>query len=162
MANLPTLSATPLIEALRARGVRLAVAESCTGGLISAAITDVPGASDVFACGFITYSNPSKTRMLGVSRWKLYKHGAVSAEVATQMAEAARKRARVDIAVAVTGIAGPAGGSEEKPVGLVFIAVATATKTTVEKCLFTGTRDDIRNRTAARAFEMITRHCEET
>ncbi len=140
---------------LRKGGKTLATAESCTGGLIAKLLTDISGSSDVFQCGFITYSNTSKRRMLGVSRWKLYKHGAVSAEVATAMAEAACKRARVDIAVAVTGIAGPTGGTKEKPVGLVFIAVATTQKTTVEKCLFTGTRDDIRNRTATRAFEMI-------
>lgn len=155
------MEAKATLDALRAKGLTLATAESCTGGLIAKVLTDIAGASAVFQCGFITYANASKRRMLGVSRWKLYKHGAVSAEVATAMAEGARRKAKVDMAVSVTGIAGPSGGSEQKPVGLVFIAVATAHKTTVEKCLFTGNREDIRTRSAARALEMVMRGCAE-
>jgi PncC family amidohydrolase len=155
------MEASATLNALRAKGWKLATAESCTGGLIAKLLTDIAGSSDVFQCGFVTYANAAKTRMLGVSRWTLYKHGAVSAETATAMAQGARKRAKVDVAVATTGIAGPSGGTETKPVGLVFIAVATKEKTIVEKCLFTGTREDIRTRTAARAFEMVLRCCAE-
>ncbi|MCH9765468.1 MAG: CinA family protein [Alphaproteobacteria bacterium] len=116
---------TALLSALRQHNWRLAVAESCTGGLISAALTDIAGASDVFDRGFVTYANEAKMDLLGVPADLIISHGAVSAEVAVAMATGARERSGVNIAGAVTGIAGPGGGSAEKPVGLVFIAVST-------------------------------------
>jgi nicotinamide-nucleotide amidase len=108
----------------RAAGRRIATAESCTGGMVAAALTAIPGSSDVFERGFVTYSNAAKCEMLGVPLDLIERHGAVSAEVATAMARGAIQHSRADIAVAVTGIAGPGGGSAAKPVGLVYVAVA--------------------------------------
>lgn len=116
--------ARELVERCRTDGLRLAVAESCTGGLVAAAITEVPGSSAVFDRGFVTYSNQAKTGMLGVPEELIAAHGAVSAEVAAAMAAGALARSAADISVAVTGIAGPDGGSAEKPVGLVHFAAA--------------------------------------
>jgi nicotinamide-nucleotide amidase len=113
-----------LADRLRARGWRLATAESCTGGLIAAACTAVAGSSDWFERGFVTYSNEAKTEMLGVPAASIQAHGAVSAEVARAMAEGALAHSRADVAVAVTGIAGPGGGSAAKPVGTVWLALA--------------------------------------
>lgn len=113
-----------LIASLRAKGLKLATAESCSGGLIAAALTEIPGSSDVFERGFITYSNEAKMEMLGMPKGVLDRHGAVSAAVAVAMAEGALRHSKADVSVAVTGIAGPAGGSEAKPVGLVYIAAA--------------------------------------
>lgn len=113
-----------LISASKARAYKLATAESCTGGLIAAAITAIPGASAVLERGFVTYSNEAKTEMLGVPAELIERKGAVSQEVALAMVDGALKNSRADIAVAVTGIAGPDGGSEFKPVGLVHIAAA--------------------------------------
>ncbi len=113
-----------LIDALRARGMRLATAESCTGGLISALLTEVPGASDVLERGFVTYSNLAKQTLLGIDARIIAAHGAVSEEVALAMAAGALANSEADIAVSVTGVAGPGGGSAEKPVGLVHLAVA--------------------------------------
>jgi len=115
----------------RSRGVRLATAESCTGGMVAVALTDLPGASDIFAGGFVTYSNAMKTDALGVCAQTLAAHGAVSEPVAREMALGARDRARADIAVSVTGIAGP-GGSEFKPEGRVCFALATPAGCTSE------------------------------
>ena len=113
-----------LAEALRARGARLATAESCTGGLIAAACTALAGSSDWLERGFVTYSNAAKSELLGVEPAVIARHGAVSEKVARAMAEGALARAPVDVAVSVTGIAGPDGGSPEKPVGLVYFAAA--------------------------------------
>ena len=113
-----------LVELLAKRGRTLAIAESCTGGLIASRITDVAGSSEVFRYGFVTYANEAKQELVGVSQDALRSHGAVSDPVARQMAEGALKAGEADIAVAVTGIAGPAGGSEEKPVGTVFLGLA--------------------------------------
>jgi nicotinamide-nucleotide amidase len=124
--------ARALVDAARARGWRLATAESCTGGLVSAAITDIPGSSDVFDRGFVTYSYPAKVAMLGVPQQLLTVHGAVSEPVARAMAEGALAASDADLAVAVTGVAGP-GASEAKPEGLVFFAVATAAGVRVER-----------------------------
>ena len=118
------LDARELIDRCRDAKLRIATAESCTGGLVAGAITDIPGASQVFDWGVVTYSNEAKTQLLGVPAELLDKHGAVSAEVAASMAEGALARSGADIAVAVTGIAGPDGGSAEKPVGLVHFAAA--------------------------------------
>jgi nicotinamide-nucleotide amidase len=119
-----TVLAVALLDASRARGLMLATAESCTGGLIAAALTEVAGSSDVFDRGFVTYSNAAKTAMLGVQAELIAGHGAVSREVAEAMAQGALVNSEADLAVAVTGVAGPGGGSAAKPVGLVHLAAA--------------------------------------
>ena len=111
-----------LVRALRQEGLSLATAESCTGGLVSQLVTNVPGASEVFGFGFVTYANEAKQKLLGVSGQALAKHGAVSPQVAAAMAAGAARAAGADVAVALTGIAGPGGGTPEKPVGLVYMA----------------------------------------
>jgi nicotinamide-nucleotide amidase len=116
--------ARKVVEANRAAGRRIAVAESCTGGLVAAALTEIPGSSDVFETGFVTYSNDAKLDLLGVSRDVLETFGAVSVAVAWSMAQGTLARSRADTAVAVTGIAGPGGGSDRKPVGMVVFARA--------------------------------------
>jgi nicotinamide-nucleotide amidase len=116
-------SITTLVKA-KSAGLRIASAESCTGGLVAAALTEAPGASEVFERGFVTYSNDAKTDLLGVPAPLIAAHGAVSAEVARAMAEGALAHSRADIAVSITGVAGPGGGSVEKPVGLVHFACA--------------------------------------
>lgn len=117
-------AARKVLEANRALGRKIAVAESCTGGLVSAALTELPGSSDVFEVGFVTYSNEAKTEALRVSTDVLETFGAVSIAVAWSMAQGALKRSNADVAVAITGIAGPDGGSEKKPVGTVVFAQA--------------------------------------
>jgi nicotinamide-nucleotide amidase len=114
-----------VLELCRARGMRVATAESCTGGLVAAALTEIAGSSDVVDCGFVTYSNEAKMAMLGVPAATLERHGAVSAQTAQAMAAGALKNSRADIAVSITGIAGPGGGSKQKPVGLVHFAAAS-------------------------------------
>jgi nicotinamide-nucleotide amidase len=150
-------SATRLVELLRERRLRLATAESCTGGLIAAFLTEVPGASDVFECGFITYANSVKSALVGVPEAVIARFGAVSREVATLMAQGALLRAPADVAVAVTGIAGPSGGSAEKPVGLIHIAAALKSGTVRHKeCRFGDIgREAIRLKTVAEAFALI-------
>ncbi len=123
-------AARRVVEENRARGLRIAVAESCTGGLVSAALTEIPGSSDVFEAGWVTYANESKVGLLGVSQDVLETFGAVSVAVAWGMAQAAIKRSNADVSVAITGIAGPGGGSPEKPVGLVHFALATEGRAT--------------------------------
>ena len=117
-------AARKVIDANRAAGLRVAVAESCTGGLVSAALTEIPGCSDVVEAGFVTYSNEAKGDLLGVSPDVLDTFGAVSVATAWSMAQGALKRSRADVAVAITGIAGPGGGSARKPVGTVIFALA--------------------------------------
>ncbi len=117
-------SARKVIEANRAAGRRIAVAESCTGGLVSAALTEIPGSSDVFEAGFVTYSNEAKTEVLKVSTDVLETFGAVSIAVAWSMAQGALTKCGADVAVAITGVAGPDGGSDKKPVGTVVFAQA--------------------------------------
>ncbi len=121
-----------LLDAARRRGWKIATAESCTGGLVSAALTDIPGSSDVFDRGFVTYSYPAKIAMLGVRQADLTAHGAVSEPVARAMAEGALAASDADLAIAVTGVAGP-GASEAKPEGLVWFATATADRTHAER-----------------------------
>jgi nicotinamide-nucleotide amidase len=118
-------AAQHLLDTCRARGLKVATAESCTGGLVAATLIDIPGSSDVFDRGFVSYSNPAKETMLGVPRALLQRYGAVSREAAEAMATGALGNSPADLVVAVTGIAGPGGGSEEKPVGLVHFAAAT-------------------------------------
>jgi nicotinamide-nucleotide amidase len=115
-------SATLLLELCRARRLTVATAESCTGGLVAAALTEIPGSSDVLDRGFVTYSDGAKETMLGVPSEVLTTHGAVSAETAQAMVKGALARSKVDLVVAITGIAGPTGGTRDKPVGLVYFA----------------------------------------
>jgi nicotinamide-nucleotide amidase len=131
------------------------VAESCTGGLLTKLITDIPGASEYFTHGWVTYSNQAKTELLGVPKKLIEKHGAVSEQVASVMAIAARKKAKSDFAIAITGIAGPAGGSKQKPVGLVYISVCDRNDCQTKKCLFSYTRELIRTRAALAALNML-------
>ncbi len=149
------MSAAVVIDALRARGWLMATAESCTGGMISAAITDVAGSSDVFDRGFTTYSNAAKEAMLGVSAATLAAHGAVSEEVAREMAEGALARSNAQVAVAVTGIAGP-GGSEHKPEGRVCFGLATASGATTETVEFGAIgRARVRQATVEHALDLL-------
>ena len=147
--------ANRLLESYRQKGLKLAAAESCTGGLISALLTEIAGSSDVFECGFVTYSNESKIKLLGVDKKLIEQHGAVSDEVARAMAVGAIAKSGADVAVSVTGIAGPSGGTADKPVGLVYIAVATKDKVICAKNIFTGTRSDIRSQSVSKALEML-------
>ena len=147
-----------VVDLLTARGETLAVAESCTGGFIAHRVTNVPGASAVFMQGFVTYANDAKTRALAVPADLIREHGAVSAEVATAMAEGARAAAGTDHALATTGIAGPGGGSEAKPVGTVFIALATKLgPTVVERHRFQHERETFKNLTAQTALDLLRR-----
>lgn len=140
---------------LMQRNWKLALAESCTGGLISRQITSISGSSDYFDRGFVTYSNQAKMELLGVSAEILEAHGAVSGQTAEAMARGARTRAPVDIALAVTGIAGPTGGSPQKPVGTVFMACAFPDDCTVEQHLFHGDRDTIQQMAAHAALVLL-------
>ena len=133
----------------------LATAESCTGGLISHRITNVPGASSIFLGGVIAYANEAKSALLGVSQALLAEKGAVSQEVALAMARGAQHRFHSDYAVAVTGIAGPGGGSPEKPVGTVYLAVVSPTSRRVIHRLFVGDRDAIKVQTADEALNLL-------
>jgi nicotinamide-nucleotide amidase len=117
--------AQQVLELCRTRGMRVATAESCTGGLVAAALTAIAGSSDVVECGFVTYSNAAKQKLLGVPAATVLRYGAVSGETAAAMVKGALKRSGADLAVSVTGIAGPAGGSKQKPVGLVHFAAAS-------------------------------------
>jgi nicotinamide-nucleotide amidase len=144
-------------EALVAKGWRLATAESCTGGLLARRLTDVPGASRYFERGFVTYSNDSKMQLVGVTAADLEAHGAVSAPVAEQLARGARQRAGVEMGLGLTGIAGPDGGSEEKPVGTVFIGICSPRGEAVRKYRFFGTRKTIRERAAQSALDLLRR-----
>jgi len=147
--------ARDLLALLEARGETLATAESCTGGLIAAALTAIAGSSRVVIAGFVTYSNAAKVRMLGVREASLAAHGAVSEEVAREMAEGALARAEVDLALSCTGIAGPGGATPGKPVGLVFIGCARrGAPTVVERHVFPGDRTAVRAATVAAALRL--------
>lgn len=140
---------------LRERKATLAVAESCTGGLIGKLLTDAAGSSDYFRCGWVTYSNEAKVRELGVDKGLIEKHGAVSEEVACAMAEGAREKGGTDFAIGVTGIAGPGGGTDQKPVGLVYIAVDGLGRLDVRRYIFSHSRGHIRYRTALAALNIL-------
>ena len=150
-----------LAARLRERGLTLALAESCTGGLIAARLTDLPGISSTLLCGVVSYSNESKQALLGVGAHTLQAHGAVSAQTAIEMARGARKTNGADIGLAVTGIAGPDGGTPEKPVGLVFIACAAPWgEKTIELSLSRGRRNDrdvVRNSACLQAMNLLLR-----
>jgi nicotinamide-nucleotide amidase len=146
-----------LVRLLTERKKTLALAESCTGGCIAHRLTNVPGASVVLLGGFVTYSNESKQKLLGVEAETLAKHGAVSEPVARQMAEGARRRLNADYAMAVTGIAGPSGGTPTKPVGTVFIALAAPDETVVEHQINTWDRETFKQVTAQQAMDLLRR-----
>jgi nicotinamide-nucleotide amidase len=150
------------LQACARRKILVATAESCTGGMIISWLTDIPGSSSMVDRGFVTYSNEAKMEMLGVSADTLEAHGAVSQETAAEMANGALEHSRAGITLAVTGIAGPDGGSEEKPVGLVWFGVAmTGRPTVTEKRVFQNLgRDYIRRETAKHALEMGLRELE--
>lgn len=143
------LNIADLLQAARQRGWRIATAESCTGGMVAAALTDIPGSSDVFDRGFVTYSNAAKIDMLGVSAETLAAHGAVSEAIAVEMAAGAQRHSTADLAVAITGIAGP-GGSEFKPEGRVCFGLAQRGQTTWAETIDFGALGRDRVRLAAR------------
>jgi nicotinamide-nucleotide amidase len=148
--------AAALLDACRMKQVRLATAESCTGGLIAAVLTAIAGSSDVMERGFVTYSNEAKTELLGVPAELIGAVGAVSEPVAQRMAEGALQRSRGDIVVSVTGIAGPGGGSVDKPVGLVWFGLAQRGQASAtERLVFPGDRTAIRVAAVERAFALI-------
>ena len=144
-----------LAELLQARGLLMATAESCTGGLIAAACTDLAGSSAWFERGFVTYSNAAKTELLGVPAELIAQHGAVSESVARAMASGAIACSQAQVAVAVTGVAGPTGGSPDKPVGTVWLAWATPAGLVAEKQLFHGDRQAVRAATVAHALAKL-------
>lgn len=150
--------AEDVLTQCREQGLRLTVAESCTGGLVASCLTAVPGSSDVLERGFVTYANEAKTDMLGVSEEMLAEHGAVSEAVARAMADGALSHSNADVTVSVTGIAGPSGGSDNKPVGLVHLASAHKGHDTVaDKYIFNGTRDQIRLQAVVAALHLLKR-----
>ena len=149
------MTAARLIDAARAKGARIATAESCTGGLVAGAITDIAGSSDVFECGFVTYSNAAKVRMLDVREATLAEHGAVSEETAREMAEGGLSRSGATLAVSITGIAGP-GGSEHKPEGRVCFGIASSGGTLTETVDFGAPgRAEVRRLSVAQALPLL-------
>ena len=143
---------------LKQRRLKLSVAESCTGGLIGARITNIPGSSEYFERGVVTYSNAAKTELLGVPAALMDRRGAVSREVAEAMAQGIRQAARTDLGLSVTGIAGPDGGTKEKPVGLVYISLSSAHGVKTEEHKFLGNREQIRTKAAQMALDTVRRH----
>ena len=146
-----------VLELARPQGIRLAVAESCTGGLLGARLTDIPGSSDVFVGGVIAYDNAAKVELLGVPAGLLAEHGAVSEPVARTMAEGAARRFGVGAAISITGIAGPGGGTPGKPVGTVWIGCALGDDSNASRILFPGTRQEVRARAAQAALHLLYR-----
>ncbi len=142
-------------EALKARGLRLATAESCTGGWVAMALTAVPGSSHWFERGYVTYSNDAKREDLGVADETLREHGAVSEQTAREMAAGAVRRARAQVALAITGVAGPTGGTRDKPVGMVCFAWAHGSKITSETKRFDGDRESVRRQSVIHALERV-------
>lgn len=147
--------AARVVQLFSERKETLALAESCTGGLIAACITSVSGSSAVLERGFVTYSNLSKTEEVLVPAELIAAHGAVSEQVAIAMAQGAQKIAKVNVGLSVTGIAGPGGGSNEKPVGLVYLAMATADEVDVRRFKFDGNRDEVRRQAVVKALSML-------
>jgi nicotinamide-nucleotide amidase len=148
--------ARDVLDGARAKNIRIVTAESCTGGLIAGLLTEIPGSSDVVERGFVTYSNEAKQESLGVPAALLRKHGAVSDQAARAMADGALRHARAQLAIAVTGIAGPGGGSAEKPVGLVYIAVANGHDISSHECRFGDIgRSQVRVATVREALELL-------
>lgn len=148
--------AEDVLDACRARGLKIAMAESCTGGLVAAALTAIAGSSDVLERGFVTYSNEAKMALLGVPEATIAAYGAVSAETAAAMAEGAVARAPVDLAVSITGVAGPGGGSAEKPVGLIYLGLARrGGPSSAERHVFPGDRTAIRHAALLLALHLL-------
>jgi nicotinamide-nucleotide amidase len=149
--------ATELLDAARACGETIVTAESCTGGLVAATLTAIPGSSDVFERGFVTYSNSAKSEMLGVPYWLIERHGAVSEDVARAMAGGALTHSHASLAVAVTGIAGPAGGTEDKPIGLVYFAAGRRDTAIASESILFGDvgRTEIRRLSVERALSLL-------
>ncbi len=147
-----------VVDLLMANKLTACTVESCTGGMLSARLINVPGVSEVFKSGYVTYSNKSKRRLLGIKKNLLLKHGAVSEQIAREMAKTAASLARTDVSVSTTGIAGPDGGTPEKPVGLVYIGCNVCGKITVKECRFHGSREKIRESTVAAALSLM-REC---
>lgn len=147
-----------VVALLKEKRLTVSFAESCTGGLLAELLTSVPGSSAVFEYGFVTYANRAKTDLLGVSRETLSRHGAVSAQCAGEMARGARARSAADLGVSITGIAGPGGGTEEKPVGTVYIALAGDKGCAAQKLGFAGGRDRIRQRSAFAALNAVRKY----
>jgi nicotinamide-nucleotide amidase len=150
-------AATAVLDACRARGLKIATAESCTGGLVAGALTDIAGSSDVVDRGFVTYSNEAKQQMLGVPAETLKTFGAVSRETAEAMARGALGRGGADIAVAITGVAGPGGGSKDKPVGLVHFAAAARSGALTHQDMRYGDigRTQVRGKSVLQALHML-------
>ena len=148
--------AEAVLAACRSRGWRVATAESCTGGLVAAALTAISGASVVFERAFVSYSNEAKIEMLAVPRVTIASHGAISAETAEAMARGAVRRAPADVAVSVTGIAGPRGATPQKPIGLVYLGIARRDGACrVERRVFSGDRSAIRHAALVEALQML-------
>lgn len=150
-------TAKSLGKALKIRRLTLAVAESCTGGMLCALLTDEPGASSFFRGGVVAYSDEVKANLLGVSQTALSRHGAVSEATALEMAAGVRRTLRADIGLAITGIAGPSGGSDLKPIGLVHFAFDDGTQRVAEAQRFDGGREEVRRAAAQHALEMALR-----
>jgi nicotinamide-nucleotide amidase len=152
-----TAEAAKLLDAAREMGELIATAESCTAGLLAATLTAIPKCSDVFERGFVTYSNAAKSEMLGVPAWLIERHGAVSADVARAMAGGALTHSRATLAVSVTGVAGPDGGTKEKPVGLVHFAAGRRDGPMLHECVEFGDlgREEIRRRSVERAIALL-------
>ena len=148
-----------VLDACRRRDVRLSVAESCSGGLLGARLTAIPGSSDVFVGGILAYDNSVKRQLLGVTDEELEEHGAVSEVVAAQMARSVRERLKTDIGIAITGVAGPGGGTAAKPVGMVWVALDGIGAQA--RCLrLFGTREEVRQRAVQAALDMVRRALE--
>ena len=147
-----------LADLLESTGMTISCAESCTGGLVSATLINVPGISEIYKAGFVTYSNKAKRKLLGVKKATLQKYGAVSSQTAEEMVKGLLSATKTDVGIAVTGLAGPDGGTKEKPVGLVYVSCNVRGKITVKECHFKGTRDKIR-RNAVTAALMLARSC---
>lgn len=152
-----TALAVELLSVCRERGDLIATAESCTGGLLAATMTAIPGCSDCFERGFVTYSNRSKSEMLGVPFWLIEKHGAVSEDVARAMAGGALIHSQADLAVAITGIAGPDGGTPDKPVGLVYFAAGRRDEAIESEGIMFGDlgRNEVQRRSVVHALKML-------
>jgi len=148
--------AKQVLDAFKAAGKMLATAESCTGGMVAAALTDIAGSSAVVERGFVTYSNRAKAQLLGIDPAVIETHGAVSREVAEAMARGALAQSATDVAVAITGVAGPDGGSVDKPVGLVWFGVAAAGQpTTTDHMVFKGDRAAVRSQATEKALALL-------
>ena len=144
-----------LVKLLKSKKYSISFAESCTCGLLASKIGNVPGASDVFNESYVTYANSSKMKLLGVKQETLDAYGAVSFQTALEMSEGVKFASNADIGVGITGIAGPGGGTDEKPVGLVYISVCTPTHHIYEKQIFDGDRLNVRNSAADKAIQMV-------